>query len=102
VLALEALRFYDPGGAISAATRWETTVNDALPITLSDGHKAKGQLVGAIDPAQIWELTKLLRGDCLNSDAVADVEVGVIRNAEGTVACAVVHVLMRSQTPRVL
>jgi acetyl-CoA C-acetyltransferase len=93
VLALEALGFYDPGEAIGAARRGETTIDGDLPVNLSGGLKAKGHPVGATGCAQISELTKLLRGDHVNSDAIPDAEVGVTHNAGGTVASCVVHVL---------
>ena len=93
VLALEALGFYEPGEGISAARNGETTADGDLPVNLSGGLKAKGHPVGATGGAQISEMTKLLRGDHVNSDAVADADVGVTHNAGGTVASAVVHVL---------
>ncbi len=93
VLALEALGFYEPGEAIGAARRGETAIDGDLPVNLSGGLKAKGHPVGATGCAQISELTKLLRGDHVNSDAVSDAAVGITHNAGGTVASCVVHVL---------
>ncbi|PSP81921.1 3-ketoacyl-CoA thiolase [Halobacteriales archaeon QS_1_68_17] len=93
VLALEALGFYETGEAISAAREGETTADGDLPVNLSGGLKAKGHPVGATGGAQISEMTKLMRGDHVNSDAVSDATVGVTHNAGGTVASAVVHVL---------
>jgi acetyl-CoA C-acetyltransferase len=93
VLALEALGFYEPGEAIGAARAGETTADGELPVNLSGGLKAKGHPVGATGCAQLSELTKLLRGDHVNSDAVEDAEVGVAHNAGGTVASCVVTVL---------
>ena len=93
VLALEALGFYEPGEAISAATDGETDMDGDLPVNLSGGLKAKGHPVGATGGAQVSELTKLLRGDHVNSDAVPDAEVGLTHNAGGTVASCVVNVL---------
>ena len=93
VLALEALGLYDPGEAIGAARRGETTIDGDLPVNLSGGLKAKGHPVGATGCAQLSELTKLLRGSHVNSDAIPDAEVGVTHNAGGTVASCVVHVL---------
>jgi len=93
VLALEALGFYEQGGAIDAATNGETTIDGDLPVNLSGGLKAKGHPVGATGGAQISEMTKLLRGDHVNSSAVADAEVGITHNAGGTVASCVVNVL---------
>jgi acetyl-CoA C-acetyltransferase len=93
VLALESLGFYEPGEAIGAARRGETTATGERPINLSGGLKAKGHPVGATGAAQIAELTALLRGDHVNSDAVPDATVGLAHNAGGTVASAFVHVL---------
>jgi acetyl-CoA C-acetyltransferase len=93
VLALEALGFYETGEAIDAATNGETAIDGELPVNLSGGLKAKGHPVGATGGAQISEMTKLLRGDHVNSDAVADAEVGLTHNAGGTVASCVVNVL---------
>ena len=93
VLALESLGFYEPGEAITAAKEGETTIDGALPVNLSGGLKAKGHPVGATGGAQISEMTKLLRGDHVNSDAVSDATVGLTHNAGGTGASCAVHVL---------
>ncbi|WEL21056.1 thiolase domain-containing protein [Halorhabdus sp. BNX81] len=93
VLALEGLGLYDEGEAITAAREGETTADGELPVNLSGGLKAKGHPVGATGLAQISEMTKLFRGDHVNSDVVEDAEVGLTHNAGGTVASAVVHVL---------
>jgi len=92
VLALEALDFYAPGEAIGAAARGETTRDADRPVNLSGGLKAKGHPVGATGTSQVVEMTRLLRGDHPNSDAV-DGDVGVTHNAGGTVASTTVHVL---------
>jgi acetyl-CoA C-acetyltransferase len=93
VLALESLGFYEPGEAISAAREGETTIDGELPVNLSGGLKAKGHPVGATGCGQISEMTKLLRGDHVNSPAVEDAKIGLTHNAGGTVASCVVHVL---------
>jgi len=92
-LAIEALGFYDEGEGIDAATNGETAIDGDLPVNLSGGLKAKGHPVGATGCAQISELTKILRGDHVNSDAVKDSEIGLTHNAGGTVASCVVNVL---------
>ncbi|MEF8813175.1 MAG: thiolase domain-containing protein [Halovenus sp.] len=93
ILAIEALGFYDRGEGYTAATNGETAIDGDLPVNLSGGLKAKGHPVGATGCAQVSELTKILRGDHVNSDAVADAEVGLTHNAGGTVASCVVNVL---------
>jgi acetyl-CoA C-acetyltransferase len=92
-LALEGLGLYDRGTALGAAAAGETTRDGRLPVNLSGGLKAKGHPVGATGVSQVVELTKLLRGDHVNSDAVDDASVALAHNAGGTVASAVVHVL---------
>jgi len=93
VLAIESLGFYERGEGIKAARNGETTIDGDMPVNLSGGLKAKGHPVGATGGAQISELTKLLRGDHVNSDAVSDATVGLTHNAGGTVASCVVNVL---------
>jgi acetyl-CoA C-acetyltransferase len=93
VMALESLGLFEEGEAVSAARDGTTTRDGDLPVNLSGGLKAKGHPVGATGGAQIVEMTKLLRGDHANSDALSDPRVGVTHNAGGTVASAVVHVL---------
>jgi acetyl-CoA acetyltransferase len=93
VLATEALGFFEVGEGIGAAADGVTTADGDLPVNLSGGLKAKGHPVGATGTSQIAEMTRVLRGDHPNSDAVPDAEVGVTHNAGGTVASAVVHVL---------
>jgi acetyl-CoA C-acetyltransferase len=97
VLAIEALGFYEVGEGIDAATEGETAIDGELPINLSGGLKAKGHPVGATGCGQISELTKLLRGDHVNSDAVEDAETALAHNAGGTVASCVVTVLEVTQ-----
>jgi len=93
VLAIESLGLYGPGEGIDAARRGETTRDGRLPVNLSGGLKAKGHPVGATGASQIAEITRVLRGDHHNADAVPDATVGVTHNAGGTVASTVVHVL---------
>ena len=93
VLAIEVLGLYEPGTGLGAAERGETARTGATPINLSGGLKAKGHPVGATGTSQVVEVTRLLRGDHPNSEAVANATTGVAHNAGGTVASATVHVL---------
>ena len=92
VLAIESLEIAPVGEGITAAREGLTTADGAVPVNLSGGLKAKGHPVGATGTSQVAELTRLLRGDHPNSDAVAG-ETAVAHNAGGTVASCVVHVL---------
>ncbi|ADJ15680.1 thiolase domain-containing protein [Halalkalicoccus jeotgali] len=97
VLAIESLGFFEPGEGIGAAHAGETTCDGTIPINLSGGLKAKGHPVGATGTSQIIELAKLLSGEHVNSDAVADARVGLAHNAGGTVASTTVHILEATQ-----
>ena len=97
VLAIESLGLFEPGEGIAAAREGKTTADGDIPINLSGGLKAKGHPVGATGGSQIVEITRLLRGDHPNSEAVDDATVGLTHNAGGTVASAVVHVLEANQ-----
>ena len=97
VLAIESLGLFEPGEGIAAARDGKTTADGDCPINLSGGLKAKGHPVGATGGSQIVEVTRLLRGDHPNSNAVDDATVGLTHNAGGTVASAVVHVLEADQ-----
>lgn len=93
VMALESVGIYEPGEAIGAARRGETTRDGSLPTNLSGGLKSKGHPVGATGVGQIADLTKLLSGTHARSEDVPDARIGIAHNAGGTVASAVVHVL---------
>ena len=93
VLAVESLGLFEHGEGIGAARRGETTADGDVPVNLSGGLKAKGHPVGATGGSQLVEMTRLLRGDHPNSDAVSDARYGLTHNAGGTVGSAVVHVL---------
>lgn len=93
VCALESLGLYEPGEAIGAARRGETTRQGSIPTNLSGGLKSKGHPVGATGVGQIADLTKLLSGTHPRSEDVPDAKIGIAHNAGGTVASATVHVL---------
>lgn len=93
VLAIESLGFFEPGEGIGAARAGETTIDGRIPINLSGGLKAKGHPVGATGTSQIIELSRILSGQHVNSEAVSDAKIGLTHNAGGTVASTTVHVL---------
>jgi acetyl-CoA C-acetyltransferase/acetyl-CoA acyltransferase len=93
VLALESLRLFPHGEAITAAREGTTTRHGDLPVNLSGGLKAKGHPVGATGCAQLATLTWVLEGSHPRADAVPDGSIGLAHNAGGTVASTTVHVL---------
>lgn len=97
VLALESLGLFETGHGVTAARDGTTDCDGDIPVNLSGGLKAKGHPVGATGASQIAELTMLLRGDHVNGEFARDATTGVAHNAGGTVASAVVHVLVGDQ-----
>jgi acetyl-CoA acetyltransferase len=93
VMAIEAIGLYEPGDGIDAARNGETTRDGPHPVNLSGGLKAKGHPVGATGTNQIAALTRLLRGDHPNSDAINETPTAVAHNAGGTAASTAIHVL---------
>jgi len=93
VMALEAMGFFEPGEAITAAREGTTTRHGDLPVNLSGGLKAKGHPVGATGAAQVATLAWLLDGSHPHAGDVSDATVGVAHNAGGTAASTTLHVV---------
>jgi acetyl-CoA C-acetyltransferase/acetyl-CoA acyltransferase len=93
VMALEAMGFFEPGEAISAAREGTTTRHGDLPVNLSGGLKAKGHPVGATGATQVATLAWLLDGSHRHAGDVPDAQVAVAHNAGGTAASTTLHVM---------
>ncbi|MGB9667321.1 MAG: thiolase domain-containing protein [Thermosulfidibacteraceae bacterium] len=92
VCVLEALGFYEPGGAINAAYNGDTYIGGKLPVNTSGGLKAKGHPVGATGVAQIVEIVEQLRGNA-GERQVKGAKRGLAQNMGGSGASSVVHIL---------
>jgi acetyl-CoA C-acetyltransferase/acetyl-CoA acyltransferase len=64
IVATECLGFFDYGTGYKALERGDTQIGGKIPVNPSGGLKAKGHPVGATGAAQIYEITKQLRGEC--------------------------------------
>ena len=64
IIATEGLGFFDFGKGAEAVERGETNRNGKIAINPSGGLKSKGHPIGATGAAQVYEVTKQLRGEC--------------------------------------
>ena len=65
-----------------------------IPVNASGGLKSKGHPVGATGIAQIYEITKQLRGEA-GERQVKDARIGMAQNMGGSGGSCVVHILER-------
>lgn len=64
IVASECLGFFDFGKGSEAIEKGLTALDGRIPINPSGGLKAKGHPIGATGAAQVYEITKQLRGEC--------------------------------------
>jgi acetyl-CoA C-acetyltransferase len=88
----EALGFVERGQGGQAASDGVTAVDGKIPVNTSGGLKSKGHPVGATGIAQIYMLTKQLRG-AAGSVQVKNARRGLAQNMGGTGASNVVTIL---------
>jgi acetyl-CoA C-acetyltransferase len=94
IIAIEDLGFCKKGEGGKAVEEGLTALDGKIPINTSGGLKAKGHAVGATGIAQIYEAVVQLRGEA-GKRQVDGAETGMIHNAGGTGATAVVTILSR-------
>lgn len=83
IVATEGLGFFDYGEGYKALERGETEIGGRIPINPSGGLKAKGHPVGATGAAQVYEITKQLRGEC-GARQVEGAKIGMIDTMGGS------------------
>ncbi len=64
IVASENLGFFEYGDGAAAVQRGDSAINGRIAINPSGGLKSKGHPIGATGCAQIYEITKQLRGEC--------------------------------------
>jgi len=92
ICVIEALGFVPKGKGGTAAESGLTAHGGKMPVNVSGGLKAKGHPVGAIGVAQIYELTKQLRGEA-GKRQVEGARVGLAQNMGGSGGSTLVHIL---------
>lgn len=94
ILAMEGLGFFEPGEGYKAVEKGETEIGGRIPCNPSGGLKAKGHPVGATGPAQVYEITKQIRGEC-GSRQVEGAKIGITDTMGGSFAAIVTLILKK-------
>jgi acetyl-CoA C-acetyltransferase len=91
ILAVESLGFFEYGKGGEAIARGETRLGGKVVVNPSGGLKAKGHPVGASGAAQIYEITRQLRGECGDTQ-VEGARIGLTdtMGASGSIHCNMV------------
>ena len=96
VIAIEDLRFFEPGKGAFASAEGLTTRDSDRPVNVSGGLKSKGHPVGATGTAQIQEVWTQLRGKAGERQIThKDLKLGLTHNVGGTGGTCVVNILER-------
>jgi acetyl-CoA C-acetyltransferase/acetyl-CoA acyltransferase len=76
IIASEGLGFFEFGKGSEAVEKGQTKIGGKIAINPSGGLKAKGHPIGATGTAQIYEITRQLRGEC-GERQVEGAEIGM-------------------------
>ena len=94
ICVTEALGIAPKGKGGEAVEAGLTAMDGKIPVNASGGLKSKGHPVGATGIAQIYEITKQLRGEA-GERQVKDARIGMAQNMGGSGGSCVVHILER-------
>jgi acetyl-CoA C-acetyltransferase len=94
ICVTEALGIAPKGKGGEAVEAGLTAMDGKIPVNASGGLKSKGHPVGATGIAQIYEITKQLRGEA-GERQVKGARVGMAQNMGGSGGSCVVHILER-------
>lgn len=94
ILATEGLGFFEPGDGYKALERGDTEIGGKIPCNPSGGLKAKGHPVGATGLAQVYEITKQIRGEC-GPRQVDGAKIGITDTMGGSFAAIVTLILKK-------
>ena len=92
IMVTEALGLFEKGKGGKALDEGLTEPGGKIPVNASGGLKSKGHPVGATGVAQIYEVTKQLRGDA-GDRQIEGAKVGLTQNMGGSGGSTAVHIL---------
>jgi acetyl-CoA C-acetyltransferase len=92
ICIIEALGFVEKGKGGQATAEGLTALDGKKPVNTSGGLKSKGHPVGATGVAQLYEITKQLRGES-GDRQVKDARVGLAQNMGGSGGSTLVHIM---------
>ncbi len=91
----EGLGFFEFGKSGEAWAKGETAIGGKIAINTSGGLKAKGHPIGATGVAQVYEITKQLRGEVAPERLVEGAKIGLTDTAGGDAGSVCNLVLQR-------
>ena len=93
ILAFEAMGYAAPGTGYTLGSMGAIRPDGSVPLALSGGCKARGNLLGALGVAQIVELSAQLQGNATTQ--VADARIAVAQCMSGIGSTVATHILIR-------
>ena len=96
LFSYEDLGFAEEGKGAELIRQGKVNLDGVLPINPSGGLKAKGHPISATGLAQVYEVTKQLRGKCGDRQVKSSPKIGLCHNIGGAGGSCVVHILKRS------
>jgi len=94
LLSYEDLGFAEEGRGGELIRSGKINLNGEMPINPSGGLKAKGHPISATGLAQIYEITKQLRGECGERQA-KNAKIGLTHNIGGAGGSVTVHIFKK-------
>ncbi|MFH1657634.1 MAG: thiolase family protein [bacterium] len=93
LLSYEDLGFAEKGKGAELIRTGKINLDGDLPINPSGGLKAKGHPISATGIAQVYEITKQLRGVCGDRQVKSNPKIGLCHNIGGAGGSCTVHIL---------
>ncbi len=96
LFSYEDLGFAEPGKGAELIRSGKVNLDGELPINTSGGLKAKGHPISVTGIAQIYEITKQLRGECGERQTPSNPEIGLCHNIGGAGGSITVNILKKT------
>jgi len=95
LLSYEDLGFVPKGKGAELIRSGKINLDGEMPVNPSGGLKAKGHPISATGLAQIYEITKQLRGECGERQVANNPKIGLTHNIGGAGGTVTVHILKK-------
>ncbi len=96
LFSYEDLGFAEPGKGADLVRSGKVNRDGKLPINVSGGLKAKGHPISVTGIAQVYEITKQLRGECGERQIQSNLQIGLCHNIGGAGGSVTVHILKKN------
>ena len=95
LFSYEDLGFAPEGKGVELIREGKVNLDGVLPINPSGGLKAKGHPISATGLAQVYEITKQLRGECGDRQVKSAPKIGLCHNIGGAGGSCTVHIMKK-------